>query len=191
MVAIAISWRSRGDQAVRADAHPIIVVLGANGGLISKEIQPALKPPADSTVPLAFSDGLQNEDIHLVFNEEWSEGIASSIRSGIMALREADPSADGVILAVCDQPHITADLLNELITTQVKTGLPIVASAYEGATGTPVLFHRSMFPELMTLKGDIGAKKLIHQYADSVATVPFPGGGMDIDTDADYKALLD
>jgi molybdenum cofactor cytidylyltransferase len=162
--------------AMAADVRPIIVVLGANGLLISKEIKAAVPPS------------------HIVFNGEWREGIASSVRSGIRALQGADPLADGVILAVCDQPYVTTNLLNSLLAEQGKSGSPIVASAYERGAGvqvigTPVLFHKSMYPELMALKGDTGAKKLIRQYTDSVATVPFPGGDTDIDTEADYAAL--
>ena len=90
---------------------------------------------------------------------------------------------------VCDQPHITAVLLNKLLAVQKETGKPIVACSYSGVTGTPALFHKSLFPALLSLKGDKGAGKLLQQQTVSVATVPFPEGAIDIDTMEDYKKL--
>jgi molybdenum cofactor cytidylyltransferase len=90
---------------------------------------------------------------------------------------------------VCDQPFVSASLLFELITTQKERGKKIVASKYANTIGPPVLFHKSFFPELMELKGDTGARKLIKRHKDLVTTVAFPNGIIDIDTAADYEAL--
>jgi molybdenum cofactor cytidylyltransferase len=90
---------------------------------------------------------------------------------------------------VCDQPHLTSSLLNEMVSSQKKTGKPIVAAEYEGVRGTPVLFHRTFFPELLLLKGDRGAGKILQQQPELVATVSFPLGAIDIDTIENYKKL--
>ena len=88
---------------------------------------------------------------------------------------------------VCDQPFVSSSLLNELIATQKNTGKPIVTSQYENAIGPPALFHKTIFPELMELKGDAGARKIIEQRSNDVATVLFKKGNIDIDTEADYQ----
>lgn len=152
------------------NTYPVIVVLGADTHLISNEIA-------------------TYKNIYKVVNESWSEGISSSIRSGLSTLQQIAPETDGALFVVCDQPYITATLLNNLIAAQKETGKPIVASRYEDAFGTPALFHKILFPELMTLKGDQGAKKIIKQYPGSFTTVPFPKGNIDIDTSADYETL--
>ena len=90
---------------------------------------------------------------------------------------------------VCDQPHINAELLDKLVTLQRETGKSIVASEYAGTTGIPAIFNRNLFPQLLALKGDMGAKKLIAGQKDEVPTVPFPLGMIDIDTAADYQQL--
>jgi molybdenum cofactor cytidylyltransferase len=72
---------------------------------------------------------------------------------------------------------------------QKKTGRPIVTCQYETAIGPPALFHKSVFPELLELKGDAGARKIIEQRMNEVATVLFTQGNIDIDTEEDYKAL--
>ena len=156
-------------EAIGSYASPVIVVLGANSGLVSKEI--------DKT------------KAYIIENNEWEEGMASSVRIGLSTLLQIFPSADAVIFMVCDQPYVSASLLNDLINTQVETYKTIVTCNYGEAVGPPALFHRSLFSELMELKGDAGARKIIEQHKDEVATVPFAKGNIDIDTEEDYEAL--
>jgi molybdenum cofactor cytidylyltransferase len=158
------------DTANDADANPVIVVLGSNAGLLEQEID--------------------EKKVRIVENKEWKEGMASSVRCGIKTLQHIAPSSDAAIIMVCDQPFVSSSLLNELIATQKNTGKPIVASQYNEAIGPPALFHRSIFPGLMKLKGDAGARKIIEQRSTDVATVLFKQGDIDIDTEADYRSLL-
>lgn len=157
------------DAAINSTAHPVIVVLGANAEQILPEIN--------------------KSNVHVIINSEWEEGMASSIRIGLNEVLFNSPSPEAVILMVCDQPYISPELINELINTQKQTGKPIVSCDYGEAIGPPALFHRSLFNELMHLKGDVGAKKIIRQHSDKVATILFPKGKIDIDTEEDYNAL--
>jgi molybdenum cofactor cytidylyltransferase len=141
----------------------------------------------------AYSSALIHELNHkktiIAHNEEWAEGIASSIRTGIGALQKNYPGCDGSFVMVVDQPYITSDLLLDLIKAQRESRKPIAACKYENVTGTPVLFHQSIFPELLNLKGDKGAGKILQQRVDEVVTINFPMGKFDIDTEDDYKTL--
>jgi molybdenum cofactor cytidylyltransferase len=157
------------DTANDADANPVIVVLGANAALLEKEID--------------------EKKVHIVENNEWKEGMASSVRCGLSTLLHIAPSSDAAIIMVCDQPFVSSSLLNELIAAQKNTGKPIVASQYENAVGPPTLFYKTIFPRLLELKGDAGARKIIEQRTSDVATVLFTHGNVDIDTEADYDAL--
>lgn len=157
------------DTANDADADPVIVVLGANAALLEKEID--------------------EKKVRVAENKEWKEGMASSVRCGITTLLHIAPFVDAVIIMVCDQPFVSSSLLNELMVTQKNTGKQIVTCQYEKAVGPPALFHKSIFPELMKLKGDAGARKIIEQRSNDVATVLFKKGDIDIDTEADYKSL--
>jgi len=156
-------------EAISSYASPVIAVLGANSDLVLKEI--------DKT------------KVYIVENTEWEEGMASSVRIGLSTLLQIFPLADAVIFMVCDQPYVSASLLNDLINTQVETGKTIVTCNYGEAIGPPALFHKSLFAELMELKGDAGARKIIQQHKDEVATVLFAKGNIDIDTKEDYEAL--
>jgi len=141
----------------------------------------------------AHADLIENKiDGYIAFivkNENWIEGMASSVRLGLDTLLRQIPSLDAVIFMTCDQPYISSSVLNDLISTHQQTGKPIVTSNYGEAIGPPALFHKSFFSELMKLKGDVGAKKIIQQHSDEVATVLFAKGKIDIDTKENYDAL--
>jgi len=147
-----------------------VVVTGANGEHLAAALDPG--------------------QVKLVYNPNWQQGIASSIQCGLQALLNRTPQPDQVIFMVCDQPFVTAGLLLDLINEQQKSRKPIVASAYADTLGIPALFDRSLFPQLLDLQGDTGAKKIIQQHAGEVATVAFREGVYDIDTVGQYEALV-
>lgn len=158
------------DIALQTSLRPVLLVVGANKNLIEKEVE--------------------NEEIILIENKDWQEGMAASLRIGLKYLQNECPDLDGILFMVCDQPFVTKAVIDCLVETQAKSGLPIAASSYEGRTGTPALFHKSFFEKLMALKGDTGARKLIELHKTQVAIVPFEKGIIDIDTKADYERLL-
>jgi molybdenum cofactor cytidylyltransferase len=124
-----------------------------------------------------------------VVNEGWQEGLASSIRAGLAVLERERPGVDAAILSVADQPYLTPVLLDSLIEHQRATGQKIIAAQYAGVPGPPALFCSSLFPQLQTLRGDEGARRVLRENPDSVVLVPFPDGALDVDTPADYKKL--
>lgn len=156
--------------ATGATAHPVILVLGAGADQLEKE---------------AAGYRLQT-----VVNADWQEGMASSIRCGIGALLQLAPAATAAVLTVCDQPYVTAALLNELIRAHQITGKPIVSCGYEGTFGPPTLFHKNLFGELLRLSGDVGARGLVRRHLEQAELIPFPSGRIDVDTRGDYEQLI-
>ena len=132
--------------------------------------------------------GVDHTQVHLVFNPEWEQGIASSIRCGLQALLNRTPPPDQVIFMVCDQPFVSPGLLLDLINERQKSHRSIIASSYAGTLGIPALFDKTHFAQLLDLQGDTGAKKLIQKDRD-VAFVDFPKGEIDIDTVGEYEKL--
>lgn len=155
--------------ALGSMARPVIVVLGAHED--------------------AIKTNLENGNVQVVVNAAWQEGLASSIRYGINALVDTAPFTAATVLMVCDQPNVTALLLNDLIKTQQASSKPIVASSYNGILGVPALFHQSIFPELLKLKGDVGARFIIQEHIHETETIAFSKGNIDIDTETDYRQL--
>ncbi|HXD79893.1 MAG TPA: nucleotidyltransferase family protein [Puia sp.] len=153
--------------ALGSSASSCMVVLGAGYDEIVREVPTGLR-------------------VKILDNQNWKEGMSSSIRAAI----GADPGMEYGIFMVADQPFIESSVLDELIDTQKRTGKPIVVCEYDGSVGTPAMFHRSIFPELLALKGDHGAKKVVLGHPDDCAKVPFPKGKIDIDTEDDYARLI-
>ena len=157
-------------RAVRAAAgagcDPIVVVIGKVGEEIRQE--------------------LDGTGAKVVENAEWQRGLGTSIRRG---LTEIAASVDAIVLLTCDQPLVDRGVIAQLIATQEKTGKPIVASSYAKTRGVPALFERACFEALLALPDDSGAKKLIEEQADNVASIAFEDGAIDIDTAEDFERL--
>jgi molybdenum cofactor cytidylyltransferase len=113
--------------------------------------------------------------------------MASSIRAGVEGLAGADP--DAVVLLLCDQPHVTADVIRGLVAAHRATGCAVVASEYGGSFGVPALFGRAIFAELSRLEGGAGAKQVINRYASEAHFLPFTRGEVDVDTPEDFSRL--
>lgn len=129
-------------------------------------------------------------DTQSVHNPDWQLGIASSIAIGLKKLQEVKPTIHTCIISVCDQPYISTAIFKDLIHKYNESGKGIVASEYANTVGTPVLFSDSYFNELLNLKGNEGAKKILQHYKEDVAAVPFEKGAIDIDTIDDYNKLI-
>jgi molybdenum cofactor cytidylyltransferase len=157
------------DTALESMASQILVVLGSKKDSIKKEIE--------------------QTQIFILENSSWESGMASSISCGITNLQIIAPETEAVILMVCDQPFVNAKLLNNLITKHKDSKQSIVASSYANTLGTPALFHKSLFVELLALQGESWAKSLIKKYSQQVGFVSFDQGSIDIDTRENYRNL--
>jgi molybdenum cofactor cytidylyltransferase len=153
--------------ALGAGCRPVVVVTGANAEMSRRE--------------------LEKLDVREVLNNFWETGMASSIRAGIEGLAGENP--DAAVFMLCDQPHVTAELIYALIAAHRATGRPVVASTYGGSYGVPALFSRTLFAEMARLEGAAGAKRIIKQHAAEAHYIPFPGGEVDVDTPADFSRL--
>ncbi len=132
---------------------------------------------------------LQAQQIPFVQNQQWEEGMGTSIHKGMLYLQEHYSDADNVMVLVCDQPYISSSLLQAMIDAKQSTGKGITACSYNDITGTPVLFDKKYFNQLAMLHGSYGAKKMMQQFSDDIYPVSFPAGAIDIDTPDDYNKL--
>ncbi len=153
----------------------------------TKAVQPKAICVVTGYYHAAIMPLLQTEPVLVVYNEQWQEGMAGSIKKGLAALLEQEPELDSVMILVSDQPFISTRLLQEMIHVQQTSGKAIVAALYNGVKGTPVLFTRIYFQQLQQLQGDKGARSILQLVPDEIATVDFAEGEMDIDTPEDYE----
>jgi len=119
-----------------------------------------------------------------VVNPNFAEGLASSIGCGIRSIAEI---ADAVLLLLADQPLITRSHLQLLVDSWRQSPESIVASAYAGITGPPVVFPRGDFADLLQLSGDSGARSIIEAHKERVRSVTFEPASLDIDRQSDLE----
>jgi molybdenum cofactor cytidylyltransferase len=156
------------EAALAAGASPVVVVLGANAELI----RPAL----------------QGLEAGLVLNQDWAEGMASSVRAGLHALGQITLRLDAVLLTVCDQPAFNAEVVQRLVAGLQASSRGIAAARYAGRNAVPAIFRREHFFALAHLKGDQGARALLREKPEDIVAVDLPELALDLDTPEDLAA---
>ena len=175
--------------------HPKQQLRFEGGSLLERAVQAGLDSPGRPILVVlgAYHDDiLQQSDLKstkMLIHQGWKRGMGSSIKAGLKELlKEKNP--DQIIIMLCDQPFVDGKLLTHLIHKQQETGKGIVACSYGDTVGVPVLFAQAYFPRLLAMEDMEGAKKILEQNQQDLATVPFAMGDIDIDTQEDYRQLL-
>lgn len=150
-------------------AGSTLLVLGANAEAISERLE-----PGRATV---------------IVNPDWADGQSTSMRAGLAAL---PASVDGALFVLGDQPLVTPATFDALIAAYRETGSPIVMPTYAGQPGNPVLFDRALWPELMAVTGDQGARGVIRAHANQARRVAIDDAAQpaDVDDDAAYADVV-
>ena len=136
--------------AIDAGCAPVVVVTGEDSAQVTLEL-------TGIPIPVAV-------------NPQWSSGLGSSIGVGVRHAMDLAADLDAAVLLTCDQPFVNGPALIELRLTSGKLS---IASAYAGTLGIPALFDRSLFPDLLRLKGDHEAKGIIFERRYDVASFNF------------------
>jgi len=155
--------------AQQAGCNPVFVVLGFEAARMQQEL-----------------NGLEANP---VINENWPSGMGSSLRSGIDAVMKESPQPQKTLVLLCDQPTLSAEILSKLLRTSAKAKSLITASGYAGRFGVPAIFDQQLYPDLLKVEGDQGARSVIQRYIDQTSVVEFPGGVIDIDIPEDLANL--
>ena len=155
------------ETVMNTPCYPIVIVLGANREAIRKELE---------KMPITVID-----------NPQWENGMSSSIKMGLAGAYMTQKAIDAVIFLTIDMPFVSAELINDMVANATENpDSQIVACSYENQVGIPVLFKRSLFNELLELKGDEGAKKIVLKNKEKTSLINFPKGKFDLDTIDEY-----
>jgi molybdenum cofactor cytidylyltransferase len=154
------------DVVLAAGLDPVVVVVGCEAERVSAAVE--------------------GRPVRVVVNARWAEGLSASVRAGFDAI---DPQCGAALFVLADQPGITREVIAALVQRHRQTLAPIVVPTCRGQRGTPVLFDRAMFGELVALEGDQGGRVLIERHSRKVESVEVADDGLfiDIDTPEDYQ----
>lgn len=160
-----VRWSA--ETLIGAPVGEVIVVVGLNDGLVR--------------------DALKGLRLRFVQNAAADEGMASSVAVGVAAL---SPETQGALIVLGDEPLAGRAPLERVVQRYKEGGASVVAPTFRGVRGHPVLFDRSVFPELLALTGDRGARAVADREPGRLAIVevdlPKP---VDVDTPADLARL--
>ncbi len=140
---------------------------------------------ADETVRLAIGSSA-----NCIHNPDAPSGQASSMRVGLQSMPE---EIAGALVMLGDQPLVGARTVGMLLKAWRREGSrPAVAASYGDRTKwlPPVLLDRSLWPEVMSLDGDRGARQVFQERPELLDTVPAAGRPDDVDTPEDYARIV-
>lgn len=162
------------ETACATSCRPVLIVCDASDLEVGNLALPNLK----------FDRG--GADLQILINKHRAEGMSSSIK---LATRNAleMPNVDGLCFMNCDQPLIKSSSL-EILASSFRRGA-IVASRINDTVGSPAIFDRCFFNELLMLEGDKGGKAIIRKYPENVIAIEVEGADFDVDTPDDYAEL--
>jgi molybdenum cofactor cytidylyltransferase len=148
----------------------------------------------------AVKAALARLPLMFVSNERYAEGMSGSLRVGVQeAVALSDSTGreiEAIVVALGDQPTIARSITASVIerfqreSATARGAAQIVAARYDGERSHPVLFARSVFPELLAVNGDLGARDVIARDPLRVAYVDIAGAPpADVDCPQDLETL--
>ena len=167
-----------------------------NKTMIEKIVDTALKSIANNTIVVLGHENdilqnlLNNKNITTIVNKEYLKGQSSSLQLGISALPE---DCDAAIVILGDMPNISSRLINQLIENyKPNDNKSIIIPTYKNKKGNPVLIDREFFPDILSIKGDKGAKDIIMANKKYISEIPQKNSTIveDIDTKEDLANYI-
>ncbi len=137
----------------------------------------------------AYFDDIHSLIMHLpitvIRNNDWQEGMGTSISKGISYIRQ-EKNIEKVLITLVDLPLFETVNYQQLLDTHASG---ITITKYTDNKGVPTVFDKRYFKELIVLSGDEGARSMITANKNDVRHYEPNIAYFDIDTMSDYEKL--
>jgi len=150
-----------------SDVDRITVVLGAEAETIKNSVD--------------FSG------TNIVINKDYQRGQLSSLNA---AIEQAPQETDAILLCLVDNPFITREVVNKVVSKFKETNNPIIVPVFNKERGHPTLFSRSLFNELLNAPEEKGARHVLYSNEGKILELEVSERGIliGIDTPENYKS---
>ena len=184
LLAAGSASRFGSDKLRHALPHGVSIAVQAARHLRSavQEIFVVVRPGADE-----LASHLKTEGCEIVVCESAAEGMGASLAC---AARAAG-AADGYLVALGDMPYVRPTSI-AAVRDALAGGAPLAAPYFRARRGHPVGIARLFYDELLSLKGDEGARQLLAAHQSKLVKIPVgdPGVIRDIDKPEDLTPPL-
>lgn len=164
------------DNVLLSGVSEVVVVLGYKADEMRSRLEPNL----------AANPG--RSKVKIITNPSFMEGISSSLVRGVEELAK---DSDAIMVVLGDQPQIGPDIMRKVITAFAANNKGIAVPSFKGQRGHPVIMDFKFKPEILVLKGDIGAREVVKFHPEDILEVDISSQEIirDIDTWSDYEEI--
>lgn len=121
-------------------------------------------------------------------NPDFTGPTSTSLHAGLRAL---DDSVDATIVLLADMVRVTPAMVRALIASVEESGAPLAVSRYGDVLAPPLLFRRSLWPELLAWHGEGCGKAVVKAHEHQAIMHDWPVDALrDVDTPQDYRDLV-
>jgi molybdenum cofactor cytidylyltransferase len=167
----------------------------AGGTVIGHVADEILRSPVGRTLVVVGHDAsrvaeaLAGRSVQVLTNPQADGEMLLSVRCGLRALA---PDCGAVLVALGDQPAITADLVGRMVEAYRSAGRGIVVPVYGGRPGHPILFSIRYRDEILSRYDDVGLRglRLAHPQDVLELAAASPAVLSDMDRPEDYRREL-
>ena len=186
-------------QSRRMGAANKLILPWKGGTLVERMVRTTLASRVTETIVVLGHQAetvgtvLARFKVGLVVNRSHTEGLTSSIQTGIRAV---SPDSAGFLIIPADMPALRADHIDSIIgefqSTEAKDPLAIVVPVHQGQRGNPVLFSSGYRSDILSHPHPEGCRDIVQAHSHHVRSVEMSDCGIlqDIDTADEYRAAL-
>ncbi len=161
------------ENALSSKASPVVIVVGHD-----KE---------------KIIDAIRDLDVEIIYNPNYREGMSSSVKTGVKHVVEKyGEELEAIIIMPGDAAWAPPEAYDLIIDVYREKKAPIVVAAYNGRRGHPILFDKSLVPEILSIGEETrGLKKVTNKYrlGTIVVETPYPGVILDLDNPNDLNRV--
>jgi len=123
-------------------------------------------------------------DIHIIENNDYKSGIASSLKAGISAAQK-----NYKYIGFCngDKPFIKLKTIETMLKYLIDNQPRILVPIYQEKVGHPTYFSKDYIKDFHLISGNTGGREVVNKYSKAVTYLPVNDEGVILDMDKYLK----